>query len=89
MVVENEMVNNNENRKSYSAFILYAKQYELEKEIIPVINDKEPWKQEGLDYLYENELLTDLAYWSEHRDEPMPIWMGCLLMKRIHDDLKE
>lgn len=44
-----------------------------------------PWKLEGLQYLYTNELLEDYDLWKEKIDEPIPFWAAALILKRIHE----
>lgn len=46
------------------------------------------WKLDGVRYLNEQGLLSDLEGWTNKIDQDMPVWAITLILKRIHQDLK-
>jgi len=60
----------------------------LEYEPIEEPDEIPDYKQEGMDYLYDEDLLTDPA-WRKGIDEPLPRWAIGLILKRIHQREEE
>lgn len=48
----------------------------------------EPWKYEGVDYLHQEGILLDPEVWKEKINEPMPVWAVTLLLRKVHEGLK-
>jgi len=46
------------------------------------------WKKEGIEYLAQNNLMSDPEGWIKKIDGPMPVWAGTILFMNIHKDLK-
>ena len=44
--------------------------------------DTDDWKREGLEYLADRGFI-DADYWEGRLDEPLPVWAGLLVIKRI------
>lgn len=45
------------------------------------------WKYEGIDYLYNRNLLYSPDRWKRDINRAMPVWAVTILLKRIHEDL--
>ena len=60
-----------------------------ENQTINLNIDPELWKNEGIEYLYENKLLEDKEQWLKKRNENAPVWMVTSILSRIHKDLKK
>lgn len=45
------------------------------------------WKQEAIDWLYAEGLLTDEA-WRNQADKPLPLWAQAVMIKRLYEKLK-
>lgn len=46
------------------------------------------WKYEGIEKLYELEILDDLEGWKNKIDEPMPTWAVTILLSKLVDKMK-
>jgi len=46
-------------------------------------NTAEQWKYEGIEFLHQYGILSDLEGWKNKINEPMPVWAVCLLIERI------
>ncbi|MET3292051.1 UNVERIFIED_CONTAM: N-acetylmuramoyl-L-alanine amidase [Brevibacillus sp. OAP136] len=44
------------------------------------------WKQEAVEWLYEQGLLTD-ATWRNQIDQPLPLWAEAILLRRLYEKL--
>lgn len=44
------------------------------------------WKQEAVDWLYEQGLLTDAA-WRNRIDQPLPLWAEAVILRRLFEKL--
>ncbi len=58
----------------------------VEKRLLELkTKEEDPWRYEGIKYLYEKGILHDFDLWHEKINEPMPAWAVTLLIKRIHE----
>ncbi|RNB56318.1 N-acetylmuramoyl-L-alanine amidase [Brevibacillus gelatini] len=46
------------------------------------------WKQEGIDWLFEQGLLTS-EDWRSQADKPLPLWAEAIILKRLYELLKK
>lgn len=57
--------------------------HEMAYESIEKIDEIPGYKQDGMDYLYDEYLLTDPT-WREEIDKPLPTWAIGLILKRLY-----
>lgn len=53
----------------------------------PTIPTPASWKLEAVNWLYEQELLTD-DQWLSKIDEPLPLWAEAVLLRRLYEKLQ-
>lgn len=49
-------------------------------------NDVPEWKQEAVNWLFEQGLLTDKS-WRSQVDQPLPLWAEALVIKRLYEKI--
>lgn len=47
----------------------------------------EAWKNEAVDWLYDQQLLTD-EVWRSRLNEPLPLWAEAVLLRRLYEKLR-
>jgi N-acetylmuramoyl-L-alanine amidase len=70
------------------AFCQHAKLSYRPLDIPPAGGDVPQWKQEAVDWLYEQGLLTD-HQWRNRLDQPLPLWAEAVLLKRLYEKLRK
>jgi N-acetylmuramoyl-L-alanine amidase len=55
--------------------------------VTPVSGTVPEWKQEAIDWLYNEGLLTD-EDWRNRVDEPLPLWAEAVILRRLYDKLR-
>ena len=53
------------------------------------MTQKPQWKTESIDYFFERNMLKDPEGWKDRIDEPLPVWAGFIMLRRIHQDMVE
>lgn len=53
----------------------------------PADGDVPAWKLTGVDWLYEQGLLTD-SRWRSQLDQPLPLWATAEILRRFHEKLR-